>query len=272
MAKLFDKEAFSGKAVLITGGTSGIGAAAGKVFSDAGGSVMLTGRSAERGSSVRDEIRKTGGKAEFIQGDVTDSSFADRAVAETVAKFGSLDVLFANAGILTSALFTEITDAQWQELLDTNLSGEFYFGRAAARQMIAQGKGGAIVNMASESGLAAYPSLTAYSVTNGARITLTKQMATDLAPHRIRVNAICPGDVDTPMHVTLWEGLTKDLPEEEWRKMAAGLIPMGRVSTSEEVAQTVAFLASDVASNITGVALSIDGGTVTIRGLPEGAG
>ena len=188
-------------------------------------------------------------------------------MAETVEKFGGLDVLFANAGKMGSAPFTEITDQQWEELIATNLTGEFTFGRAAARQMIDQGRGGAIVNMASECGLVAYAGTTTYSVTNGGRITLTKQMATDLAPYRIRVNAICPGDVDTPMQEVVWSGLS-DKPPAEWRDLAASGIPMGRITTSEEVAQAVAFLASDAAKQITGSILSIDGGTVASRSLP----
>ena len=122
--------------------------------------------------------------------------------------------------------------------------------------------------MASECGLVAYAGTTAYSVTNGGRITLTKQMATELARHRIRVNAVCPGDVDTPMLDVVWGGLTEDVPPAERRDLVASGIPMGRITTSEEVAQTVAFLASDVAGNITGSVLSIDGGTVAGRSYP----
>ena len=271
MAQLFARDAFEGKSVLITGGTSGIGAAAGKVFADAGASVMLYGRSVERGHAVRDEILQSGGTAEFFQGDVTQSSSADAAVAATVEKFGSLDILFANAGIFKTSSFVDTADADWQDVIDINLTGEFYFGRAAARQMIAQGRGGAIVNMASESGLEAFPATAAYGVANAGRVMLTKAMAADLSLHKIRVNVICPGDVDTPMHEAVWTGLT-DLPEAEWREMAASVYPLGRVSTSEEIANVVAFLASDFASNMTGSVVSVDGGNVAVKGLPEGAG
>jgi len=269
MDEVFSKTAFRDLSVLITGGTSGIGAAAGQVFADGGGRVMLTGRNTERGEAECEKIRKTGGTAEFIPGDVTDSAFSERAVAETVKKFGRLDVLFANAGIYTGKSLVETTDEDWQEIFDINVNGTFYFGRAAARQMIAQGEGGSIVNMSSESGLVSYPSTVPYSSTKGAIVHLTKLMASDLARHHIRVNVVCPCDVDTPMHSELWTTMT-DLSEPEWRKAAADLIPLGRVCTSEEVAQTVAFLASKAADNITGAVLAIDGGTTTVSGWVGG--
>ena len=266
MARVFADDLFSGKAVLITGGTSGIGAAAGRVFAEAGGQVMLTGRSAERGEAVRDEIRGTGGTAEFIAGDVTDAAFADRAVAATVKAFGRLDVLFANAGIFAAVPFLETTDEQWKSIMETNLYGEFYFGRAAARQMVDQGDGGAIVLMGSDSAVAAYPGMAAYSISNGGRVHLAKIMAADLAPHRIRVNVVCPAEVETPMHLAAWSDVTDDPAVA--REKAGALVPLGRICTPEEVAQAVAYLASPAAEVITGAVHVIDGGTSLIHDIP----
>ncbi len=268
MAQLFAKNAFAGKVALVTGGTSGIGEGTAKAYAECGASVMITGRNETNGSRIVGEIEAAGGAAAFTAGDVTESAFADALVAGTVERFGKLDILFNNAGKFTTQPFDEITDELWHEILDVNLNAQFYMARATVRQMKKQGQGGSIVNMSSESGLVCYPHTTLYGVTKRAVNHLTQGMAADLAGDHIRVNAVNPGDVDTPMHVKVWSGT--GLEEKVWRQMAADIIPLGRVSTVEDVANAVLYLSSDGADNVTGVLLSIDGGTVMTRGWEGG--
>ena len=268
MAHLFAKDAFAGKVALVTGGTSGIGEGTAKAYAACAASVMITGRNEANGARIVGEIEAAGGAAAFVAGDVTESAFADRLVAATVERFGKLDILFNNAGKFTTQPFDEITDELWHEILDVNLNAQFYMARAAVRQMKQQGKGGAIVNMSSESGLICYPHTTLYGVSKRAVNHLTQGMAADLAGDHIRVNAVNPGDVDTPMHYEVWSGTGLD--EKVWRRMAASIVPLGRVSSVEDVANAVLYLSSDGADNVTGVLFSIDGGTVMTRGWEGG--
>jgi NAD(P)-dependent dehydrogenase (short-subunit alcohol dehydrogenase family) len=268
MTDVFARDAFRGKVALVTGATSGIGAGTARRFAQCGAKVMLTGRNRERGEAVLEDIRSRGDTAEFMAGDVTDSAFCDRLVAATVERFGRLDVLFNNAGMFITGPFEDTTDADWLRLMNVNVSSQFYMARAAVRAMKAQ-KGGVIVNMASESGLVAYPAVTVYGASKAAIIHLSRGLAADYAAHGIRVNAICPGDVDTPMHRGVWAAV--EASEEEKRRMAASIVPLGRISTVDDVAGAVLFLASDAAAMITGAVLSVDGGTVASRGWSGGA-
>lgn len=268
MARLFANDTFAGKVALVTGGTSGIGEGTAKAFAECGAAVMITGRNETNAARIVDEIEAAGGSAAFVAGDVTESAFAERLVAATVERFGALDILFNNAGKFTTQPFDEISDELWHEILDVNLNAQFYMARAAVKQMKKQGRGGAIVNMSSESGLICYPLTTLYGVSKRAVNHLTQGMAADLAGDHIRVNAVNPGDVDTPMHYAVWSGT--GLEEKEWRKMAAANVPLGRVSRVEDVANAVLYLSSDGADNVTGVLLPVDGGTTIIHGWEGG--
>lgn len=261
---------FDGKVILVTGATSGIGEATARRFAELGGKIMLTGRNEERGHAVRDDIRKAGGTAEFVAGEVQKSATADHVVAETVKHFGEVNVLFSNAGALWGHRLTEVDDAEWEELMGVNVNGMFYFGRAVGRQMIKQGKGGAIVNMGSIAAADAYPGFLVYGVSAAARIALTNQMAADLYEYGIRVNVISPADVDTPMMGRLWAAGTDNAPREEWIDEANSLFPTGRITTPEEVAELAAFLCSDAASNMIGANIALDGGQAVIHSLPGG--
>jgi NAD(P)-dependent dehydrogenase (short-subunit alcohol dehydrogenase family) len=268
MVQLFAKDAFDGKSILVTGATSGIGEGTAIKFTECGGRVMLTGRNEERGEAVRETIRKAGGTAEFLAGDVSDAAFCDRLVAHTAKTFGRLDILFNNAGVFIGGAIDEVSDEDWHKMIDANLNGHFYMGRATVRQMKKQGGGGAIVNMGSEAGLVSYPAVTAYGASKAAIIHLTRGMAADCAADGIRVNVICPGDVDTPMHRAVWAEV--EVSEEEKRRMAASIVPLGRISTVDDIANGVLYLASDAAAMVTGTALSVDGGTVATRGWAGG--
>ena len=259
MTPLFAKNAFAGRTVLITGATSGIGEGTARAFAAHGANVMLNGRDAARGGAVLAAIANDGGSAALSLGDVADRAYCDRLVDETADRFGRLDVLFNNAGICLHGPIDETSDDDWDRLIGINVSGSFYMARAAVRRMKAQGEGGAIVNMSSECGLIAYERLPAYSATKGAIAMLTKCMAMDHARDGIRVNAVCPGDIDTPMTDQGWAHL--DLSSAEIRERLKQHIPLGKVGQPLDIANAVMYLASDAAGFVTGTLLPIDGGT-----------
>ena len=259
MTPLFAKDAFAGRTVLITGATSGIGEGTAKAFAAHGANVMLNGRDAERGAAVQAAIVDAGGTAALSLGDVADRRYCDALVAETAERFGRLDVLFNNAGVLFHGAIDDTPDDEWRRLIDINVSGSFYMARAAVRRMKAQGAGGAIVNMSSECGLIAYERLPAYSATKGAVAMLTKVMAIDHARDGIRVNAVCPGDIDTPMTDMGWQQF--DLSSAEIREKLKSHIPLGIVGRPLDIAHAVMYLASEAAGFVTGTLLSVDGGT-----------
>ncbi len=258
VAKTFSPSAFAGKVVLVTGATSGIGAGAAKAFAAHGARVMVSGRDRVRGEVVLAEIDALGGTAELITGDLAEAKFCHSLVENTVARLGGLDILFNNAGIVMHGKIESHTDAAWQTLLNTNLSSVFYLSRAAIGHMKQQG-GGAIINMSSECGLIGYENLAAYSATKGALVMFTKVLALDHARDNIRVNAVCPGDIDTPM---MDAGLAvKEVSSVEIRERLKQHIPIGRIGEPEDVAALVMFLASEAAAFVTGAIVPVDGGT-----------
>ena len=210
-------------------------------------------------AAVLDAIVSSGGSAALSLGDVADSAYCDRLVDETVERFGRLDVLFNNAGICVHGPIDEMSDEDWDHLIGINVSGSFFMARAAVRRMKAQGEGGAIINMSSECGLIAYERLPAYSATKGAIAMLTKCMAMDHARDGIRVNAVCPGDIDTPMTDLGWAHL--ELSSAEIREKLKEHIPLGKVGQPVDIAHAVMYLASDAAGFVTGTLLPVDGGT-----------
>lgn len=248
---------FSGAAVLVTGGTSGIGAAIARAFGEAGASVLLSGRDAARGGEVAAGIAGGGGTAEFLAADVTDPEACGRLVQAILARFGRLDVLVNNAGIIHRATAEETTDAQWRETMAVNLDAAFYMSRAAIPAIREQG-GGAIVNIASDWALVGGERGVAYCASKGGMLLMTKAMALDHAHENIRVNAVCPTDIDTPMLDAEFEAA--GIGKAEGLAGVADTIPMGRVGAPEDVARAVLFLASDQAGFITGIGLPVDGG------------
>jgi NAD(P)-dependent dehydrogenase (short-subunit alcohol dehydrogenase family) len=247
-----------GKAALITGGTSGIGEATAKLFARKGARVAITGRRRELGEAVVAQINRSGGEAIFIASDVTQAEDCRRSIAETIAAYGRVDILFNNAGIVTQGTLEATSEEDWTRTFDVNVKGTYLMTKLVLPIMRAQG-GGVIVNNASDWGIVGGPGYTAYSASKGAVVLLTKSVALEVARDNIRVNAVCPGDT----YVERWRVDERRNPsgdfEAELKAMGEDL-PIGRVGTADEIAKAVLFLASDESSFMTGATLIVDGG------------
>ena len=254
---------FAGKNVLVTGSTSGIGEACAHVFAESGASVMVSGRNEHRGRAVADAIRAAGGSAQFAAADLREPGACERLIGRTIESLGGLDVLINNAGILYTANALDTSDEQWLDTMAVNVNALFYLSRAAVRHMKTAGKG-AIVNIASEWGLNGEADHVAYCASKGAVIQITRCMALDHAPDNIRINSVCPGEIHTRMVDDVLAKRGGD-PAENLKQLAAG-IPLRRLARPVEVARCVHFLASDLASYVTGTHLSVDGGNDATAG------
>ncbi len=254
---------FAGQVVLVTGSTTGIGEACARAFAANGAAVMVSGRHAARGRAVVASIESSGGKAAFRAVDMRGAGECERLVEDTVRELGGLDILVNNAGILYTANALETSNEQWLDTMSVNVNAVFYTSRAAVRQMKSAGKG-AIVNIASEWGSNGEPNHVAYCASKGAVLQITRCMALDHAVDNIRVNAVSPGEIHTRMVDDILAARGGD-PERNLRDLAAG-IPMRRLAQPVEVARCVCFLASDLASYVTGANLAVDGGNDATAG------
>ena len=243
---------------MITGGTSGIGSATARLFAQEGAKVFLTGRNEVRGGEVVKTIREEGGDALFLASDVRLAEDCRKAVDEALAAFGRLDILFNNAGVYFPNTVPDCTEEEWDLTLDINLKGAYLMSKFALPSMIAQGSG-VIIHNSSGWGLVGGNQAAAYCASKGGMVLLTKAMAVDHSPQGIRVNCICPGDIDTPMLIE--DARVRGMQWEDYMKGASDR-PMGRVGTPEEIARATLFLASDDSSFMTGATLVVDGGGV----------
>ncbi len=251
---------FSGKVVVVTGGAMGIGEATARAFGAAGASVGIGDVDRDAGERVAAAINDSGGRAVFVPADVGVAAESKSLVDETVAAFGALDILFNNAGIQPPASYKNVEDTPedlWDRIQAVNLKSRFLMSKYAIPHMRKRG-GGVIINTASVQGLQSMELVPAYAATKGADLSLTRQMALDYAAENIRVVAVCPGAIDTPMLRTSIERAGDDL--DTVLNDIAQLHPLRRVGQGEDVANAVLFLASDRASFITGEALCVDGG------------
>ena len=248
---------FDGKVAVVTGGASGIGRATAERFMEEGAKVAIIDVSRKQGEQVFSEMKEREFEPLLIIGDVTKSSDVQRMVREVVENLGRIDILFNNAGILVEGTVEEVSEEDWDRIMAVNVKGVFLMTKEIGPLMVAQG-GGVIVNSASCSGLVGDRGAIAYNTSKGAVVLMTKCLALDYALKNVRVNCVCPGEIETPMF--LQEVARRGVPVEEYRAELCEVHPIGRLGKPDEVANTVLFLASEDASFITGAALSVDGG------------
>jgi NAD(P)-dependent dehydrogenase (short-subunit alcohol dehydrogenase family) len=246
------------KVAVITGGSFGIGRATAILFAREGAKVVVGNRNVEAGQATIDEIRRNGGEARFVRTDATVAADVERLVETAISAYGKLDCLFNNAGINMPGSVVEVSEADWERCIDTNLKSVFLGARFALPHLIRNG-GGTIINNSSNAGLIGRPNDPVYCASKHGIIGLTKSMALRHGPQNVRVNAICPGPIESNMMV---EGREAMGDVAAFDRQAAGLTALKRIAPAEEVAELVCFLASDVAQNITGTAIPTDGGKV----------
>ena len=245
-----------GKVALITGGASGIGRATALLFAREGAAVAVADMDDQRAQAVAQEIMDEGGRATAVRCDVSQAADCQHAVQETVMAFGSLDILFNNAGIIRRANVLEISEEEWDRAMSVNVKSIYLMSRYAIPVMEETG-GGAIVNTGSGWGLTGGRNAVSYCASKGAVVNMTRAMALDHAAQQIRVNCVCPGDTDT--------GMLRSEAQQLGAATEAFLIeaadrPLGRIGKPDDIAQAVLYLASEASSFVTGTTLVVDGG------------
>jgi len=256
-----------GRNIVVTGAGSGIGAGVAADLADNGANVVVADINVENGAKVADRISKAGGMAVAVPVDVSNRESIKKMIAETVEAFGSLDVMFNNAGIIQTASYLEITEADWKRLMDVNGLGVLMGTQEAAKQMIAQGGGGKIINTASIGAKQGYPQFAHYCASKFAVAALTQAAARAFAEHEITVNCFGPGVV----HTALWDQLNREFmekgisskPDQAINDFSTDIL-LGRYSTPRDIVGVTTFLASSDSDYITGQTVMVDGGMVLI--------
>jgi NAD(P)-dependent dehydrogenase (short-subunit alcohol dehydrogenase family) len=243
----------AGRVAIVTGGAQGIGEACARRFAGDGAKVIIADLDAQRGQLVAEALG-----AECIACDVGDKAQVDALVAQVLKRHGRIDILVNNAGILRAADFLDISEADFDTVMRVNIKGAFLMGQAAARVMVAQGSGN-IVNMSSVNATLTIPTIASYNISKGGINQLTRVMALALADKGVRVNAVAPGTIATEM------AIKAVLATEEARVRVMSRTPMKRLGEPSEVADVVAWLASDAASYVTGEIVVVDGGRMTLN-------
>ena len=247
---------FAKKIAVVTGGAGGVGRALIRKLTGEGAAVMVADLSAGGCRSLVEEIGAAGGDIDFVAGDVRDREYCERVVAETVSHFGGVDILFNNAGIIPRGTILETSDEMWRAALDVNLTAMFYLCRAAIPAMKERG-GGAIVNTSSVWGVYPGPGHIAYCTSKGAVASFTKSLGRDHAPDGIRVNAVCPHEINTPMLRSGFE--RRGLDPQKAVEALNRTVPLGHIAEPEEIADVMVFLASDEARYIAGETVEVTG-------------
>ncbi len=245
---------FTGKVVLVTGGTSGIGRVTAIAFAKAGAKVVLSGRREAEGAAVVQEIKKAGGTAQFVRADVAKEEDVKRLVEGTVAAFGRLDIAFNNAGVEWTGELAKVTEADYRKVFDINVWGVLTSMKYEIPAMLRNG-GGSIINTSSVAGHNGMAGVSVYIASKHAVEGLTKSAALEFARQGIRVNAVAPAAIATEMIDRFVGGA-----DTEAGRGLANMHPIGRLGRSEEIAAAVLYLASDAASFVTGTSLAVDGG------------
>ncbi len=246
-----------GKVAVITGAARGIGLAIARRFVAEGAAVALADRLVPE---IEAEAGTLGASALAVPTDVGDAGQVERLVARTIERFGRLDCMVSNAAVQAEIPFLDLTEEEFDRVIRVNLKGAFLCGQAAARRMVAAGTRGSIINMSSVNAVVAHPVLVHYAASKGGIAMLTKGMAVALAPHGIRVNAIGPGTVNTPINANFFS-----MPGMVERFLLR--TPLGRIAEAEEIASVAVFLASDEASYVTGTTIYADGGRLALNGV-----
>jgi 3-oxoacyl-[acyl-carrier protein] reductase len=246
---------FDEKVVIITGASRGIGKATAERFGSEGAKLALISNEASDLANAADEFSKLGYPVLPLAADVSDPVSVDSAVKQVIEHFGRIDVLVNNAGIAWEENFLDITVENWRKIMDVNLNGMFFVAQAVSKQMVKQ-ENGVIINMSSTNGIVGEAKYAHYNASKGGVMLLTKTMAIELGAYHIRVNAVCPGYIQTPMSEAI------DSPEFVAEYIRTK-IPLGRVGKPKDVAGIFAFLASEDAAFITGEAIVVDGGQLT---------
>jgi 3-oxoacyl-[acyl-carrier protein] reductase len=245
-----------GRAAVVTGATSGIGKQTVRLLAELGVNIVGVGRKFKADTLPAG----TPGKAIPFQADVSDASLAEEAVKKCLDEFGRIDVLVNNAGMIKGGSILDFKAEDWNRIIDVNLGGYRNYARAAAAAMTNAKTDGRIINVTSVDGIAAEPGVLAYSASKGAIIIFTRCLAVELAPHGIRVNAVAPGWVDTPMGTGLLDDVSRKLVDKR--------IPLGYIAPPEEIARSIVFLASDLARYMTGEVVVVDGGLTVDISIP----
>jgi NAD(P)-dependent dehydrogenase (short-subunit alcohol dehydrogenase family) len=248
------------RVAIVTGGGSGIGQATSQLFAEEGATVVVVDWHKDAGEASAQAIRKLGLKAEYCYADVSKAADVEAMVSATMSKHGRLDVLFNNAAVQIMSKLVETTEDTWDRVHNVNLKGVFLCCKYGIPAIIQSG-GGSVINMASVLGFVGDPDLAAYCAAKGGVIALTKAASLTYGPERVRVNCICPGDVETPL---LKEYFEKDPDPQKLRNEVSSKYALRRVASPKEVAKVATFLASDDSSFITGGMLVVDGG-LTIK-------
>ncbi|MEK4538007.1 glucose 1-dehydrogenase [Peribacillus sp. FSL K6-1552] len=238
------------KVAIVTGGASGIGEATVRLFAEEGAKVVIADFS-ERGKDISVELNTNGYNTLFVKTDVTNEEDIKQMINETVNKYGKLDIMYANAGVADDAPAHELSYERWKRTIDINLSGVFLSDKYSIEQFLKQGTGGVIVNAGSIHSFVSLPNPTAYSSAKGGVKLLTQNLCTAYAKDGIRINAVCPGYIDTPLLASV---------DPQTKEYLVSLHPQGRLGKPEEIAKAVLFLASDDASFVNGTTLLVDGG------------
>lgn len=260
----------AGKRTLITGAGSGLGRGSALRFAEEGAAVLCVDRDAVSAEETAALVRAAGGTATACTADVSVEDDAERMVAEAVAAFGGLDVLFANAGIAGVGTGADCTLADWERVIAVNLTGVFLSAKHALRRMLAQGTGGSLVNQASVGGLVGVAGIAPYAAAKAGVIGLTRQLAAEYGPERIRVNALCPGTVPTPLVRATYRDRggygtgTGESPDETLELQRVRRFPLGRLGAEDDIAFAALFLASDESSWVTGQVWAVDGGMTAV--------
>lgn len=264
--------AFTGKVIVVTGGALGIGRATAREFAREGARVTIADVNEAAGQAALRQIAEAPGQGLFVRADVSQSADCRRVVAETVAAFGGVDVLFNNVGIQPAESYCtadELPEELWDRIIDVNLKSYFLMAKYTIPEFRKRG-GGVIVNTASVQGLQSMKGVSAYAASKGGVLSLTRQLAVEYAREKIRVLAVCPGTIDTEMVRASAEREGGDL-EETLRRYGEGH-PIGRIGTGQDIANAVLFLASDKASFMTGEYVCVDGGYMALGAWAGGAG